>query len=241
MTTRREVLASIGGIATASALGAPIRSLVGATNSMATVSPGQLDTPYVKKGLVALWDGKTLVAGEQWTDVVGGRVLNAPLSWSENGSLYTTNSAATVSLKMDLGKTYTIEVCKATDGMDWSERPVFKANNSNTRVTGVYYSYYNWWGYYNLANKVGVNYANNSWRGHRNFVASIDGSSAFFYCYANGIYKVKVTLSNPLPIDNITFFGEKNARYYCIRIYKRTLTESEIESNSKIDMERFGI
>lgn len=75
MTNRREFIvggaAAIGGLA---AVGAPIRSMLGARGTASIGAKGWTN-PYVTDGLIAMWDG-------EW-NVGGGVHESAPLTWKD--------------------------------------------------------------------------------------------------------------------------------------------------------------
>ena len=252
-----------GGIAALgmSAVGSPVRSVVGGDGIDGVEEYDVFDNPYVQDGLVAMWDGEWNAgwgihddSANTWVDLSGnGNNLSLVNPTYVDGIIHFTQGAyANGSLQM-LPADVTIEfahknlVTTRVDGQThdtWAA--IFIKYPGYT--FGGYYIEYNFSGYVGIRADTHYSYRWNFAKAQVNGTATLVASGENKYAYQNGESKGyssrNITTSFTPQYVNI---GRQDpnqfltADYCNLRIYNRALMPEEIAYNYLIDKERFGI
>ena len=222
--------------------------------------------PYVTSGLVAMWDGIWNVGGGQehdnsskiWWDCVGGKPIILMSSKSVFGNLGVVQSAATAATEQIVGGALGDD---SSYGWRFAEY-VITLGSVTTNVPYVLaIGRRGLW--LNISGQnIGVTHQNDaSWHSATafpvgsTFSVSADYNSAGTSEMGSAVWFNAASISHTGGYDgwnnpvyspyaigafynvNYTFVGT----YHAIRLYDRALTQSEIDANHALDVQRFGI
>lgn len=255
MTTRRKVLAYIGGMTAASALGAPIRSLVGGQANRLEAKAEHWDIPYITEGLIDVWDASVIpYQNGIWTGALGKKMslINSsttePTQWE--GYLEFDGNCG---LQIDLtGKNLaSLEVVATTLGINSQSTSTptafsIKASSNNNPVSRISKSSSQI--LRGVTNKLG----DNSWLTKSHSRISVgtyvyDGTRMVWYAdgqrYASGNWNIGTLDFVCLGYQTgsaISYSGAK-VKIYSVRAYTKVLTAEEVAFNYAVDKERFGL
>ena len=217
---------------------------------------------YVQDGLVAMWDGEWNAGwgthdpnATVWKDLVGAcdLTVNGTTSW---GDKYANMDSATFfggtidPVKVFTGNGVAVQTLSTKIGSSVNSG-IFAIGDNNNRHLWVWESYVQGSGgmtfskfIYNT--NVGSTYA----------VLSVDDKVLLTVSYKDGVAntfvgtdsdKSVVIASNqivgdqPIYIGRLPGYNTYGGKIYCVRLYNRALTQSEIAHNYDVDKARFGL
>ena len=224
----------------------PVMSLVGGRQSLSIEHKANSPFPYVDAGLIAMWDGEWNSGfgihdpeATVWKDLVGEHDLAIYGTVFQNFIRNTTTSVAEAAKTIEGIKT--IEVCYCFSGTQNSAYGLlFYSGVINTTRLGLvlyldgYQTFSNvYWQYPNSRDSV-----------LSTVTATMDG------CFVDGLPLSPIS-RNTDQWNNNSYLGiggrawqntwKTYGDWYCIRLYDRVLSNNEIEFNSSVDKERFGM
>ena len=242
----KNVLTIVSLLFSVVALGSPTRSSVGAYHAKFYTSDEASCNPYVADGLIAMWDGEWNSGfgihdpeAIVWKDLVGEHDLAIHGTVFQNFIRNTTTSVAEAAQTIEGIKT--IEVCYCfSDTQNSAYGLLFYSGVINTTRLGLvlyldgYQTFSNvYWQYPNARDSVLAT-----------VTATMDG------CFVDGLPLSPISRSTD-QWNNGSYVGiggrawqntwKTYGDWYCIRIYDRILSKDEIEFNSAVDKERFGM
>ena len=200
-----------------------------------------------------------------WKDLIGGNDLtvNENVVWNNDSTLQTTKNPTATRENASVEWSFAEVVCDWSMVAGTSDNAVLFNSGSSRAATDIPFIYGNWADWYNsgrtkyfcrfLPNGRATKYAQIEslvadssalmgtlaidktnqvvWRNSQRF-AMVDTSQAILYNTANVIY-----------VGSNNAVGERayKGKFFCIRLYSRILTDSEIYANYSIDKVRFNL
>ena len=230
----------------ATSFASPIRASIASRLTVSSSSEEPFSFPYVSSGLVAMWDGEWNSGfgihdpeATVWKDLVGEHDLAIYGTVFQNFIRNTTTSVAEAAQTIEGIKT--IEVCYCFGGLQHqSYGLLFYSGVINTTRLGLvlyldgYQTFSNvYWQYPSARDSV-----------LSTVTATMDG------CFVDGLPLSPISRSTD-QWNNGSYVGiggrawqntwKTYGDWYCIRLYDRILSKDEIEFNSSVDKERFGL
>ena len=221
---------------------------------------------YVIDGLVSMYDAEHNVGfnmhdeeSNVWVDLISNLQTQIPNSMKFNGNeaQFLANGIIDWNMPQELkdaltSANMTIEIClKIIPYNHIGYRTIFRTTDENNNINYIYiytprsssstqtYIFYN---YYGRASSI-----DNILDEYGNFTGTIaltcSSQSMMGKRYTNGTISSRASF-NAIPTsapNKLQTLLMTNASIYCIRIYSRPLTDSEIKHNYNIDKERFNL
>ena len=237
------------------ALGAyssPVRSVLGSRDGINRPAGSPTAKDYVQDGLIAMWDGIENAgwglhdsSPTAWKDLVGGNeisIVDGNQTVNYKSVIFTSTGAGgkLASQVWDIGS---CEFCGTVTSSN-SGSAIF---SFNTLASSGFALNVLW----HLNSTIGAGNRQKGYvfsRGVPMTMYSEFGSDGLFPKAMNGEIREPDGVTEYYSLNgNLFGFGFRNTNYpysgtvYCLRVYSRALSESEIASNSSIDKVRFGI
>lgn len=228
------------------ALAAPVRSMVGARNTVNAETPERWVNPYVTDGLIAMWDGEWNAGigihdseSTIWKDLAGNNdaTITAPAVFGTN---YMQSAKSCGSMQMYYAsksiRTIDVVVQNVKDGYVWGM--------TSNRGRGLVCIANNGWHTFNNGNANDVVVECNI-KDVNHITITKTNEWLTTECYLNGNIYTGTTKYNDWWYVGFGFGGSLNAgsvtKFYSARLYSRKLTPEEVRHNHDIDKERFNL